>query len=168
VKTANWAAKGGPRFAAGDIGAEGRIRLQDPRTAQPAQHRHHQQVGGAERAVQPVGVAEPAGKLVQPRPDASVEHELALLEPRLVALHERGDRALEDRRLHRAERGEHPGDGARPAVGVIRQQAGMALGDVENDRPRLEQHQIAVLIGRDLPERMDRPMGGLFHRGERE
>ena len=33
---------GGPRFAAGDIGGEVRIFLQHARSAQPAQHRHHQ------------------------------------------------------------------------------------------------------------------------------
>jgi len=58
--------EGRPRFAAGDIGGEVRIVLQHTRSVQPAQHRHHQQVAGAERAVEPVGIAEPAGKLAQP------------------------------------------------------------------------------------------------------
>ena len=44
----------------------------------------------------------------------------------------------------------------------------MALGDMEHDRPRLEQGEIAVLIGRDLAERMQRQMRGLLHRSERD
>src|SRR5207249_4718118 len=43
-----------------------------------------------------------------------------------------------------------------------------ALGDMKHDRPRLEQSEIAVLIGRNLPERMQRTMRGLFHRAERD
>ena len=44
----------------------------------------------------------------------------------------------------------------------------MALGDVEHDRPRLEQGEIAFFIGGNLPERMKRPMGGFLHRSERK
>ncbi len=44
----------------------------------------------------------------------------------------------------------------------------MALRDVEDDRPRLEQGEIAVFIGRNLPERMEREMRGLLHLVERD
>ena len=43
----------------------------------------------------------------------------------------------------------------------------MALGDMEHDRPCLEQDEIAFLIGRDLAERMKHQMRGLLHRAER-
>jgi adenylylsulfate kinase-like enzyme len=43
----------------------------------------------------------------------------------------------------------------------------MALGDMQDDRPRLEQGQIAFLIGRNLAERMKRQMRGLLHRAKR-
>ena len=39
----------------------------------------------------------------------------------------------------------------------------MALGDMEDDRARFEQDEIAFLIGRNLPERMEREMRGLLH-----
>ena len=71
----------GPRFAAGDVGREVRIFLQHTRSLQPAQHRHHQKVTGAERAIQPVGIAEPTGKVAQPFPDADLEDTQALLGP---------------------------------------------------------------------------------------
>lgn len=44
----------------------------------------------------------------------------------------------------------------------------MALRDVEHDRSRLEQAEIAFLIGRNLAERIDRQMRELPHRAERE
>jgi hypothetical protein len=44
----------------------------------------------------------------------------------------------------------------------------MALSDVENDASGPEQSEVAFFIGRDLPERMDREMRGLFHLGERD
>src|SRR3954462_1724357 len=43
----------------------------------------------------------------------------------------------------------------------------MALGDMEHDRARLEQAEIAFFVGRNLPERMKRQMRGLLHRLER-
>jgi hypothetical protein len=43
----------------------------------------------------------------------------------------------------------------------------MALGDMEHDRPRLEQGEIAFFIGRNLPERMKRTMRGFLQRTER-
>ena len=44
----------------------------------------------------------------------------------------------------------------------------MALGDMEHDRPRLEQGEIAFFIGRNLPERMKRTVRGFLHRIERK
>src|SRR3546814_1147218 len=44
----------------------------------------------------------------------------------------------------------------------------MTLGDMEHDRPRLEQGEIAFFIGRNLPERMQRAMRRFLHRGERK
>src|SRR3546814_4372622 len=49
--------EGGPCFAAGDVGGEVGIVVQYSRSVQPAQHRYHQQIAGAERAIEPVGVA---------------------------------------------------------------------------------------------------------------
>ena len=43
----------------------------------------------------------------------------------------------------------------------------MALGDVEHDGPRLEQDELAFLVGRDLAERMQRQVRRLLHRPER-
>src|SRR3981081_2402398 len=43
----------------------------------------------------------------------------------------------------------------------------MALRDMEHDRPRLEQGEIAFFIGRNLPERIKRPMRGFLHFAER-
>src|SRR5690606_17418750 len=92
----------------------------------------------------------------------------ALLVPGLVAFEDLDEIAVEDRRLHRVERGKHPGDRARPAIGVVGEKARMALRDMEHDRPRLEQGEIAFLIGRNLSERMKRAMRGFLHRTERE
>ncbi|MFK4701946.1 hypothetical protein ABIF42_007540 [Bradyrhizobium diazoefficiens] len=44
----------------------------------------------------------------------------------------------------------------------------MALGEMEHDRARFKQREIAVLEGRDLPERMQRKMRRLLHRRERD
>ena len=44
----------------------------------------------------------------------------------------------------------------------------MVLRDMENDRPRLEQDEIAFFIGRNLPERMKCAMRGFLHRTERK
>ena len=54
-----------------------------------------------------------------------------------------------------------------PRTGMVRQQACMALGNMEDDCPGLEQDKTAVLIGRDLSERMTDEMRGLLHRLER-
>ena len=53
------------------------------------------------------------------------------------------------------------------AFGLGGQQARMALGDMEDDRPRFEQDELAFLIGRDLPEGMAGEMRGLLHLLER-
>ena len=56
---------------------------------------------------------------------------------------------------------------ARARIGIVRQQDRMALGDVEDDRPCLEQGEIAFLVGRNLAERMKRQMRGFLHRTKR-
>ena len=89
---------GGPRFAAGDIGGEVRIFVQYTRSVQPAQHRHHQQITGAECTVEPLGIAEAPGKFAEPSTDALVEHRQALAMPALVTLQDGRHRALHDRR----------------------------------------------------------------------
>src|SRR3546814_8636895 len=99
-------------------------------------------IAGAERAIEPVGVAKATGKVAQPDADAVLEGTQALLVPGLVALEDLDEVAVEDRRLHRVERGKHPCDRACPGIGIVRQQAGMTLGDMEHDRPRLEQGEI--------------------------
>src|SRR3546814_5140591 len=109
-------------------------------------------IAGAERAIEPVGVAKATGKVAQPDADAVLEGTQALLVPGLVALEDHGEVAVEDRRLHRVERGKHPCDRARPGMRIVWQQARMALRDMEHDRPRLEQGEIAFFIGRNLPE----------------
>jgi hypothetical protein len=42
----------------------------------------------------------------------------------------------------------------------------MALRDMEHDRHRLEQAEIAFFVGRNLPERMKRQMCGFLHLSE--
>src|SRR3712207_7409895 len=49
-----------------------------------------------------------------------------------------------------------------PRIGIARQQARVALRNVEDDRSRLEQREIAFLIGRHLTERIERHMRGLL------
>src|SRR4051794_20756740 len=87
--------------------------------------------------------------------------------PGLVALEQPSGSKLKDRRLHRIDRSKHPSDRARPGIGVVRQKACMALGDVEDDRPCLEQGEVAFLIGRYLAERMKSQMRRFRHRTER-
>jgi hypothetical protein len=43
----------------------------------------------------------------------------------------------------------------------------MTLRDMKYDRARLEQGEIALLIGRNLPKRMEPTMGGFLNLGER-
>ena len=49
----------------------------------------------------------------------------------------------------------------RPRIGIVREQARMVLGDVEDDRARLEQAEVAFLIGRDQAEGMKAQMRAL-------
>jgi hypothetical protein len=130
---------------------------------QPAQHGHHQQITGAEPAIKPIGIAEAAGKVAQPLADAVLEETQALLVPRLVAFENLDHVAIKDRRLNRIKGCKHPSDRARPAIRIARQQTRMALRDMEYDRPRLEQREIAFFISRNLPERVKRKMRGLLH-----
>src|SRR3546814_11944860 len=81
--------EGGPGLAAGDVGGEVGIVVQYSRSVQPAQHRYHQQIAGAERAIEPVGVAKATGKVAQPDADAVLEGTQALLVPGLVRSEER-------------------------------------------------------------------------------
>src|SRR5262245_24227089 len=87
--------------------------------------------------------------------------------PGLVSLQELGGCKFKDRRLHRVDRGKHPSDRARSGIGVSRQKFRMALGDMEDDRPCLEQGEIAFLISRNLAERMKSQMRGFLHRTKR-
>src|SRR5262245_52794563 len=82
-----------------------------------------------------VGITQTTGKLVQPGADAILDQRQALLTPRLVALQKPGVSEFKDRRLHCVERGKHPCDRACPGIGIVRQQARMALGDMEHDPP---------------------------------
>ena len=43
----------------------------------------------------------------------------------------------------------------------------MMLGDMEHDRPRLEEAEAAFFVGRNLPEGMQRLMRGFLHLSER-
>jgi hypothetical protein len=45
---------------------------------------------------------------------------------------------------------------ARARIRFTRQKPRMALGEMEDDRPCLEQSEIALLISRNLSERMQR------------
>ncbi len=70
---------GGPRFAAGDIGGEVRIFVQDARSASTgAAPDTIIRSPGAERAIEPVGIAKAIGKLAQPFADAIVDQGQAL------------------------------------------------------------------------------------------
>jgi hypothetical protein len=86
----------------------------------------------------------------------------ALFGPRLVALREPGGHEFEDRRLHGVERGKHPCDGPRPHIDIVREQARMVFGDVEDDRACLEQDKFAFFIGRNQAERMKTQMRGFL------
>jgi hypothetical protein len=51
----------------------------------PEQHRNHHQVTRAERAIQPVGITETCGKLIETLADAVCNQRHTLFAPRLVA-----------------------------------------------------------------------------------
>jgi hypothetical protein len=55
---------------------------------------------------------------------------------------------------------------ARAGIRSFRQQARMLLPEVQDDRARFEQGEVAFLVRRDLPEGMQRQMRGLLHLGE--
>ena len=129
---------------------------------QATQHRQHQQVAGAESAVEPVGIAQPGRKRRQPPADRFLQPPHPRLEPGLVALEDLHQCPVEDRWLDRVQRRKHPGDGAGPAIGIDRQQALVPFGDMQHDRAGFEQHQVAVLIGRDLSEGLKRHMRACF------
>src|SRR5690606_1375755 len=59
------ALEGRPRLAARDIGCEVWMLAEQVRSAQPAKHRHHQEVARAERALEPLAIAQAAGELAQ-------------------------------------------------------------------------------------------------------
>src|SRR6187549_1399 len=76
----------GPRFAAREIGGQVRKLVQDPRGLRPEQHRYHQEVAGAERPVEPLGIPEASGELGEPGANAIFHQRNALRAPRLVPL----------------------------------------------------------------------------------
>lgn len=108
----------GPRFAAGNIGSQFRKLVEKARRSKPEQHRRHHEVARAERPIEPVGIAQAGRELDQSIANAVFDQRQALFGPWLVALREPGGHEFEDRRLHGAERGEHPGDGPRPRIGT--------------------------------------------------
>src|SRR5690606_29626519 len=89
----------GPGLAAIDIGGKVRILVEDARSFQSAQHRYHQQITGAEGAVEPVTIAKPAGEAVEPLADAVLKGPQALLVPGLAAFEDHRHGALENRWL---------------------------------------------------------------------
>src|SRR3981081_1193265 len=110
----------------------------------------------------------PTGKFAQPYTDAILEDRQALLIPAFVVLQEHRHCAINNRRLPRVDRGKHPCNRARPGIRIVWQQTRMALRDMEYDRPRLEEREIAFFIGRNLAERMKHTMRGFLHFTERE
>ena len=87
------------RFAARNIRGEVREFVQQARHAQSQQHRHHDEITRTEFAVEPVGIAEASGKLVQPIADATFDQRQALLAPGLIALQKLGGYEFKDRRF---------------------------------------------------------------------
>src|SRR5262249_49823565 len=77
-----------------------------------------------------------------------------------------GSTVLSARNIHVIARGHRPRRCAPASIGIAGQAARMSLGDVKRDRTRLEQREIALLIGRNLAERMKRQMCGFLHRTE--
>ena len=126
----------------GHIGGEVRIFVQHPRGFQPEQHRHHHQVARAEP---------PSSQLASPRRRESWPSRLRTRSStRGMRCADQVCHPLRSWRFqvqgwaaHRAQRCEHPCDCARPGIRIARQQARMALRDMEHHRPGLEQGQIA-------------------------
>ena len=106
------------------------------------------------------------GNLIEPRADAGLHQGEPRLIPAFVPLRVARRLALEDQGLDRVERGKHPGDRAGARRRIFGQQAAMTRRDVEDDRARLEERDAIFLIGRNLPEGLERQMRGLLHRGE--
>src|SRR4051812_24371256 len=71
----------GPCFAAGHIVRQVGELVQEARGSQPEQHRHHHEVARAERPIEPVGVVQAGGELVEPTADAVLDQRQALLRP---------------------------------------------------------------------------------------
>ena len=88
--------------------------------------------------------------------------------PAFVPFEKAGDKVLDDRWLHGAEGRKHPAYRPRPRIRLFGQQAGMVLGYMEDDGTGFEQNEIALFIGRNLPERLKREMLRFLHRLERE
>ena len=110
---------------------------------------------------------EPVGKFVQPHADAILDHRQALrcqgLSRSMSMAIERstigGSTVLSAANIHVIARARaFASSGSSPA---------WRSRDMEHDRPRLEEGEIAFFIGRNLPERMKRAMRGLLHRFER-
>src|SRR5581483_10982262 len=98
-----------------------------------------------EVAAQPVCVAKVGRELAKPGVDLLAQRRGARLEPGFAATGEERVAVLDDRRLHRAQRSEHPGDGARLVVRLCRQETAVALGNVEEDGAGLEEHEAVLL-----------------------
>ena len=127
---------------------------------------HHYQIACAERAVEPVGIAQASGKLAQPVANAVLDQRHTVLAPRLVTLEQPavtssrigGSTVLTAANIQviacaRAL----ASSGSRPE---------WLLGDMEDDGPGLEQGEIAFFIGWDLPKRMKRQMRRFLHFGK--
>jgi hypothetical protein len=99
--------------------------------------------------IEPVGIAQTGRELDHSITNPVFDQRQALLGPRLVPLQDLGGHEFEDRRLHGVQRGKHPGDGPGSRIGIVREQARVVLGDVEDDRACLKQGKVAVLIGRN-------------------
>src|SRR4051794_1321494 len=82
---------GGPRFAAGDIGRQVRVFVQNTRWFQPEQHRYHHQVAGAEATIEPLGAAKARRELLQAVVDAILNQRQAFPAPGLIGLENPGD-----------------------------------------------------------------------------
>src|SRR5262249_13819202 len=152
---------GRPRFAADDIGGQVRIFVQNARSFQPEQHRHHHQITGAERSIEPIGIPRRAESCFSrlrtrsstrgkrsPFQGLSSSSNLAVANSRIG-----GSTVLTAANIYVI---------ARPGIGIFRQ-ARMTLIDMEDNRPCLEEGEIAFLIGRNLSERMKRQMRLFLH-----
>lgn len=97
-----------PPLAACNVSGEKRKFVQKPGRPEPQQCVHHHQVARAERSVEPLGIAEPTGKIAQACADAIPDQRHAFGRPRLVAFLKLGGHEFQDRRFHGIDRGEYP------------------------------------------------------------